>query len=246
MPWSEEVAEVIERCQGFAGELQLQRRGKEFEIIYNGVFLMATYNGASEKAAVKDALSLVSRHDSGTLNVLLGGLGVGYSLQEALACRQVARAAVAEIEPAVIRWNRTVLSGINGNALDDSRVVMINKDFRNVLEQEAQAAFRLPAGKYDVIMVDTDNGSSWLSLPANAFFYSNRGLQLIDTCLQPGGVACFWCSRREESFEAKLNARFKKVRFHSIPEKTGQEGCYYLAFNEGDNNLDQAKPRTLK
>ncbi len=228
MAWSSETVEVIERCRGLAGELQLQRRGEEFEIIYNGVFLMATYNGASEKAAIRDALKMVARCGDGPIKVLMGGLGVGYSLQEALTWKQVVQVTVAEIEPAIIRWNREVLRKINQNVLYDPRTIILNSDFREVLEQEEERAFNNPAHRYQVIMVDTDNGSSWLSLPANAFFYSAEGLKLIGTCLQPGGAACFWCSRREEPFEEQLKECFDQVSFHSVPEQTGQEGCYYL------------------
>jgi spermidine synthase len=177
------AAEVIERCNGREGELQLQRRGDEFEIIYNGVFLMATYNGASEKEAVREALKLVNDRGQDQLKVLIGGLGVGYSLQEA------------------------------------------EKGLLN------------PARKYDVIIVDTDNGSSWLSLPGNAYFYSTDGLKLISSCLRQGGAACFWCSRREEPFEAELKEIFRQVSLQCVPEKTGQEGCYYLALKDTGSPL---------
>jgi spermidine synthase len=226
------AAKVIERCRGREGELQLQRRGEEFEIIYNGVFLMATYNGASEKEAVREALKLVNDRGQDQLKVLIGGLGVGYSLQEALAFKQVVRVVVSEIEPAIIRWNREFFREINDHALDDPRTVLLNYDFRKVLEQEAEKSLLHPARKYDVIMVDTDNGSSWLSLPGNAYFYSTDSLKLIASCLQQGGAACFWCSGREETFEAELKEIFRQVSFQCVPEKTGQEGCYYLALKD--------------
>lgn len=219
---------VIERCRGIAGELQLQRRGSEYEIIYNGVFLMATYNGASERAAVREALQIISASEKGPIRVLLAGLGVGYSLQEALTWEQVSRVTVAEIEPAVIRWNRGVLREVNGSALEDKRVVIDNRDFREVLEETAETALKYPDRKYRVIIVDTDNGSSWISIPGNVFFYSPEGLKFIESCLHPGGVACFWCSRREKEFEERLKDRFQTVRFQTVTEKTGQDGCYYL------------------
>ncbi|HED23992.1 MAG TPA: spermidine synthase [Firmicutes bacterium] len=218
---------VIERRRGLAGELQLQQRGDNYEIIYNGVFLMASYNGASEKAAVRDALQNLP-HGEKSVAVLMGGLGMGYSLQEALDCPQVNRVAVVEIEPAIIEWNRNIFPPLNGQALADPRVETVAADFRTVLVEEAEkAVFKGPV--FNVIMVDTDNGSSWLSLPENAFFYSAVGLKLIDRCLVPGGAACFWCSRREEPFEAKLERYFSRVSFRCVTEKTGQEGCYYLA-----------------
>lgn len=229
MTWQQDAIEVIERCAGREGELQLQRRGSEYEIIYNGIFLMATYNGASEKAAVRDALKIISKSDPGPLQVLIGGLGVGYSLQEALAWEEVTSATVVEIEPVIIRWNREILEVVNGSVLTDRRVLLKECDLRDFLEQQARMAAGEPNRRYHLIMIDTDNGSSWLSLSTNRFFYDPAGLELTRSCLYPGGVACYWCSRREESFEKRLKDCFPRVSFHSALERTGQEGCYYLA-----------------
>ncbi|MFO8192143.1 MAG: spermine/spermidine synthase [Bacillota bacterium] len=223
----DEPSTVIERRRGLAGELQLQRRGDNYEIIYNGVFLMASYNGASEKAAVRDALQDLP-HEEKPLAVLMGGLGMGYSLQEALDCPQVHRVAVVEIEPAIIEWNRNIFPPLNDRALADPRTEIVAADFRTVLIEEAEKA-ALKGPVFDVIMVDTDNGSSWLSLPENAFFYSSVGLKLIDRCLVPGGAVCFWCSRSEKEFEERLKIFFHRVNLRCLTEETGHEGCYYLA-----------------
>jgi len=231
LTWPGQSAEVIERLRGLEGEIQLQRRGSDFEIIYNGVFLMATYNGASEKEAVREALRLVSGRFAKPLNVLIGGLGVGYSLSEALACDRVGFVKVAELEPAVIRWNLEYLKEVNSNALEDPRTMLVTGDFRRVLEEDAPIIKEIPVKSYHVIMADTDNGSSWLSLPQNSFFYSPRGLELIKNCLHPAGAACFWCTRREEDFEARLKKYFSRVSFNSVMEKTGRDGCYYLAWD---------------
>ena len=227
-----QTAEVVERLQGLSGEIQLQRRGSEFEIIYNGVFLMATYNGASEKKAVRDALFCLSRKTSDSLKVFMGGLGVGYSLQEALTFKQVEQIKVVELEPVVIRWNRKYFRQFNSKALDDKRCEIVEGDFCDVLIEEATVALQDEKSKYHFIMIDTDNGSSWLSVPSNAAIYSEEGLDYISTCLHPGGIACFWSSRREEAFEKELEKIFNSIKFHSVMEKTGQEGCYYLARKE--------------
>lgn len=229
MSWREESAVVIERCRGLKGEIQLQKRGSDFEIIYNGVFLMATYNGASEKAAVRKSLHLASRYYHDSLRVLMGGLGVGFSLQEALSQANVSYVAVAEIESKIIRWNREHLTAINNNALFDKRIEIFNGDFRLILEKEAEKTKKLPDQRYHVVMVDTDNGSCWLSLPDNSFFYQEEGLRLINRILYPKGIACFWCSYQETSFERRLKKTFYRVSFNSELEKTGQVGCYYLA-----------------
>ncbi len=220
--WRDQQARLVERVSGSGGEIQLQKRGAHYEMIYNGVFLMATYNGASERAAVKRALSkLVPRRGAVGLHILMGGLGVGYSLQEALGRPQVARVVVAEIEGAVIAWNEQYLRAFNGGALDDPRVTLLHRDFFVVL-QEARSDV------YDLVMVDTDNGSTWLSRAENEAIYSQQGLQLIHRCLAPGGVAGFWSSRQEPEFEATLHGFFSRVRYESVLEETGQEGGFYL------------------
>jgi len=228
MDWKGQEVKVIERCRGEAGEIQLQRRGAEYEIIYNGVFLMATYNGESEKTAVREALKAVTARNKGPVSVLMGGLGVGYSLREALDWKQVNHVVVSEIEPAVIRWNRGPLGQVNENALSDCRVKIIKGDFLMLLEDEAAAIIGDPLRAFDVVVVDTDNGSSWLSLPANEYLYRNEGLELIKQCLVPGGAACFWCPDREAVFEKRLAETYSEVHFKTIMEKTGQEGAYYL------------------
>lgn len=232
MQWPEDSLEVIEHCHGLYGELQLQKRGEDFEIIYNGVFLMATYNGASEKTSIREALKQVTCREKGPIRVLLGGLGVGYSLQEALSLKEVERVVVAEIEPAIIKWNHRFFTRVNGNALEDHRTKLVQSDFKKVLEEEVQLASERVSLRYHVIMVDTDNGSSWLSLPSNSFFYHLSGLSLIERCLHQGGVASFWCAKREKDFEERLNRVFQQVEFGRVPERTGHDGCYYLAYKD--------------
>ncbi len=229
MDWNFQERIVLERCRGVKGEIQLQRRGNEYEIIYNGVFLMASYNGISERALVSDALKMVNRGPGSHLGMLMGGLGMGFSLQEALACKEVKRVVVAEIEPAVIRWNRDYLGKLNNGAVNDSRVEIVNIDFIELIKEKAAAASRDPARAFQVVMVDTDNGSSWLSIPSNDRLYREGGLNLIKKCLSPGGVACFWSAKKEEDFEQRLRTCFHEVHFRRAEEKTGQESAYYLA-----------------
>ncbi len=221
--------QVIERVKYPGGEIQLQKREQHYEIIYNGVFLMATYNGASERAAVRSALGIVTRRYKEGIRMLIGGLGVGFSLQEALQWPQVVRVLTAEIEEAVIRWNRTFLRDFNGGVLHDGRVELLKEDFVKVVQREAHR--RVPEACYHVVLVDTDNGSTWLSRPANELLYRKSGLEQIRDCLLPGGVACFWCSSPEKEFEGRLQQLYRNVEYTSVLEQTGQEGGFYLCLN---------------
>ena len=231
MPWRKKDVQVIERCSGVAGEIQLQKRGDEYEIIYNGLFLMATYNGTSEKEAVARAIEVVRLKSDEPIRVLMGGLGVGFSLRKALDYQVVCEVVISELEPVIIKWNQNYFGEINGCALGDQRVTVVNKDFRDVLKEEAKKVEYKRKQGFHVIMVDTDNGSSWLSLPANSFFYEPEGLELIKRTLNPAGAAGFWCASREKAFEDCLKKMFSEVSFHTVVEKTGQEGCYYIAVN---------------
>src|SRR5215212_4875123 len=102
--------EVVDRCISPRGVMQLQKRGQHFEIISNGVFLMATHNGASERRLVTEALAAATN----PRRVLIGGLGVGFSLGVALADSRVSHVTVVEIEERLIAWNRTELAPFPG------------------------------------------------------------------------------------------------------------------------------------
>lgn len=217
-----QAPEVLERVQGRGGELQLQKRGEHYEFIYNGVFLMATYNGAAESAAVRNALHILSGKFGQGLQVLLGGLGVGYSLQEALRWPQVEKVAVAEIEAKVIEWNYQYLYRYNGNALKDRRTCVVNTSFQGYCSSSPSHAFHL-------VMVDTDNGSSWLSRPENAQIYTDEGLTGIRRLLVPGGIACFFTPQREENLEQGLQGQYQGIVFEEVMESTGQQAGFYLA-----------------
>ncbi|MEW5786054.1 MAG: spermine/spermidine synthase [Bacillota bacterium] len=222
---------VIERLRGRGGELQLQRRGGHYEIVYNGVFLMADYNGASERAAVRrslERLGAVHRAGPAACRILMGGLGMGFSLQEALRSPLTAAVTVVEIEPAVIAWNRAYFRELNGDALADPRVTVINAPFEDLLRAEAAAA--AAAHPWCLVVVDTDNGSTWLSREENAAIYSAAGLAQIRNCLVAGGLACFWCAAPEPALARALNRQFRApVSFEAVLEQTGRHAGFYLA-----------------
>jgi spermidine synthase len=113
--------------------------------------------------------------------MLIGGLGVGFSLAAALDHPGVGEVQVLEREPAVLRWNRGPLAPMNGDALRDPRVRTHEGD---VVHWLAHA----PASAFDAICLDVDNGPEWLVSPGNAWLYSDDGLRTAGHVLSPGGV----------------------------------------------------------
>ncbi len=208
---------VVERCQGVSGELSLLKAGRShFEIVANGVFLMATYNRRSEKALARLALDACP----GTgLRVLIGGLGVGHTLAAVLAGPRVASVTVVELEPKVIEWNRAYFRA-SGAALADPRARVVPGDFLGFLRDLAlarlQADGRPKADGFHVIVADTDNGPDWLVRPENYAIYGRRGLALACAALEPGGVASFWSSAEAPWFARGLAAASFEVEVHRI------------------------------
>src|SRR5262249_22638221 len=138
---------VLERATTERGELVLRARDGHFEVISNGVFLMDTSDGRSERMLVDAA---VERTSAAAPRVLVGGLGVGFSLVRAAADARVATVDVVEIEPSLIEWHARYLRHITGAALADPRVRVIASDILRWLAGTAD--------RYDAICLDTDNG----------------------------------------------------------------------------------------
>src|SRR4051794_25198694 len=121
MPPHETVGETVDRRVTDDGhEIALIRRGAEFEIVYDGNFLMASDCRRSERSLAELALAPLGQRDDVT--VLVAGLGMGHTLRAALDAPGVVGVDVVEISPAVVEWNRAHFGALNGHALDDARV----------------------------------------------------------------------------------------------------------------------------
>jgi spermidine synthase len=202
---------TVERLATPRGELVLRRAGPHHEIVSNGVFLMDTRDGRSERALVRAAVR------GPGARVVIGGLGVGFSLAEALAL-QAAAVTVVEIEPAVVRWNRTHLGTA---ALDDPRVTVVVDDVARWL--------RSGRDRYDAVCLDVDNGPEWTVTDANAALYGDPGLAAVDRRLAPGGALAVWSAAASPAFEARLRARYAAVEVVEIPVARGQPDVVYAA-----------------
>jgi spermidine synthase len=204
---------VVDRRETPRGELVLRRAGEHFEVIANGTFLMDTRDGRSERVLVREAIA--GREG---LRVLIGGLGVGFSLDEALRGRGCADVVVCELEPAVAEWARVHLGGCG---LDDPRVRLVVCDVGEVLEAGGE--------RFDAICLDVDNGPGWLVHPANAGLYTDAGIERLGACLRPGGRLAVWASAPDRPFEGRLRARFGEVRVVAVPARRGHDDVIYVA-----------------
>lgn len=206
-----EAAEVVERTVGECGELVLRRRGPVLEIIANGTFLMDTSGGASERALVRVAAERMPAPG----RMVIAGLGVGFSLAEALAHPRVGRIDVIEREPVVVRWNRTHLRGVNGDALADARVRVLEAD---VVAWLAAA----PPSSCDAICLDVDNGPDWLVTPGNAWLYAGEGMDQITRVLAAGGILATWSAAPSPGYTRRLREYFPVVE--EVPICAGRAG----------------------
>jgi spermidine synthase len=212
---------VVDRASGAAGgDLVLRRAGPDFEIISNGVFLMDTRNGRSERLLVRAALEDVR----GPAHVLIGGLGVGFSLAESLAATARlpgSRVTVVELEPAVIGWHRTYLRAYSAGALDDPRVTVACADLLDWLPATR--------ARFEAICLDIDNGPDWTVTDGNARLYGPAGLDLLAARLAPGGTLAVWSAGAAPAFEQRLRGRFSSVEVRAVPAPHGEPDVIFLA-----------------
>jgi spermidine synthase len=197
---------VVARVDTSHGEWVL-RRGVEngrpvFEVIGNGSFLMDTREAGSEEALAR--LALEGRPAS---SVLIGGLGLGFTLRKCLSFEPKA-VDVAEIEPTVVEWVSGPVAEVFGNPLESPVVRVITCDVFEVL-RAADAA-------YDVILLDTDNGPSWLVYPENEKIYGLLGLDAVSRALRPKGTVAIWSAQEETELQDRMEKHFGNVHKHVI------------------------------
>lgn len=210
------MVEVVETVRGRGGELVLRRDGDAYEVIENGVFLMDTRNGESERLLVTGALDLLAPG----ARLLIGGLGVGFSLRAALDHPATAEVVVVEREPAVIAWNRSgPLRTVHGDALADPRVRVL----------EADLVAWQPSSRFDALCLDIDNGPEWTVTEGNAALYSEAGLARLRALLNPGGVLAVWSAGTAPAFAARLRAHFGDVREVPVAVPRGEPDVLWFA-----------------
>ena len=157
---------------------------------------------SSEDKLAELACARIANHPGP--RVLIGGLGMGFTLATALhRLGAAAKVIVAELVPAVVAWNRGPLGDLAGRPLADHRVMIREVDVAQILKQEHQ--------HYDAIVLDVDNGPEGLILKSNNWLYTPAGLDATFAALRPGGVLAIWSAAPDRVFVQRLRRAGFKV-----------------------------------
>ncbi len=199
--------------------MKLYQRAHEFSISVKNEELMNSRMHGSEDALAELACRQV--RDRKHPRVLIGGLGMGFTLRAALDNLDPdAEVVVAELVPAVIKWNRSHLADLAGHPLDDPRVTVRESDVAHVIKEKS--------GVFDAILLDVDNGPDGLTHAGNDRLYSRGGILAAKAALKPGGLLGVWSAEPDKSFTKRLRgaglsieeitvrARKTKGRRHTI------------------------------
>ncbi len=213
---------VVARAVSPRGELVLRRRrdeaGEVLELRANGVFVMDTAETSSERALAKRALAML---DS-PRRVVVGGLGLGFTVAAVLEDPRVEHCAVVEIEPALVAWLREGTVPHGPTLLADPRIEVVVTDVAPFLDAA-------PDGSYDLVLLDVDNGPGYLVHDANAGLYEAPFLTRARRVIAAGGALAVWSAAREPELLAVLATAYDDAREVDCPVTLqGRDEHYWL------------------
>lgn len=213
----------IARAETERGELVLRERrlaggARSLELRANGVFVMDTVEVSSEQALAAAALALVED----PRQVVVGGLGLGFTMHEVLADPRVEGCAVVEIEQALVDWMRDGTIPHGPSLMADQRVRIVVADVAVALAEARPAT-------YDLVLLDVDNGPDHLVHDTNAALYEPPALTAALAALRPGGALVVWSADEAPGLEDSLRVVFAHVEAH--PQEVllqGRDERYWL------------------
>jgi spermidine synthase len=200
-------------------ELRLMRRGGEFSMMLDDNELMNSRLSGSEEALATLACRRIEsvKHP----NILIGGLGMGFTLRAALAVLgPEARIVVAELVPSVIAWARGPMAQLFGGSLSDPRATIREADAVDVIRSRDSA--------FDAILLDVDNGPEALIRKANNSLYDLKGLKTIYGALRRNGVLAIWSSGPNPAFTKRLGDAGFEVKEVNVRATTRRKGARHL------------------
>lgn len=216
------------------GELILRRRTlpslkntEVYEVKLDGAFLMSSLNNVTEIALAELPLGKLGE---GPYDVLIGGLGLGYTAKAALDCVNVGKVTVIEYLPQVIHWHHRGLVPLGNWLTAEPRCTIVQADFFEWALSENDPAHESIPRRFGAILVDIDHSPEYLLQPANMRFYQADSLQRLAGKLVPGGVFALWSADPpQDSLVRKMETAFAEVTTHEIE-------FYDTLFSERDAN----------
>ncbi len=214
---------------GGRSTLRLMRRGAEFSIKLDDNELMNSRLSGSEEALA--TLTCEPLKERARAKILIGGLGMGFTLRAALsALGPDAQIVVAELVPAVVAWAKGPMAEVFAGSLEDARV--------GIHEGDVGEAIRAGAARYDAILLDVDNGPGGLTRDSNDVLYAANGLRAAFRALRPGGVLAVWSSGPDAAFTKRLRTAGFTVEEKSVRASRSRRGARHVIWLAAKSESD--------
>ncbi len=236
IPWTLiETVAVPGQTADQTAELKLLQRDSEFSIQIGNEELMNSREHGSEDALAE--LSIAKIQNLPLQRLLIGGLGMGYTLAAALKHgRSKVSVEVAELLPAVVSWNQGPIGHLAGNPLNDSRVTLTTSDVTRVVKSKQQA--------YEAILLDIDNGPAALTTSSNRWLYSLNGLKVLFAALVPGGILSIWSAGADPNFTIELEKAGFVVEVKRVKSRGNKGSTHFIWLAQRPLKALARTPRT--
>lgn len=201
--------------------LKLTRRGDEYILLADGAILMSSRMHGSE-----EALASLGCQRARTLkrpSVLIGGLGMGFTLRATLdLVSPAATVVVAELVPAIVEWNHGPLGPLAGHPLNDKRVHVETADVGAILRSRSL--------QFDAVLLDVDNGPNALCASNNSKLYDNRGIAAAHSALRGDGILAVWAVQEDRKFEQRMRHAGFAVQVQRVRGRLNKGGPRHIIF----------------